>query len=299
MTTDKKNIGLIAFLLMLIVAIGYLSYQNAKDYSELKNAFELEKIELELELDDVIRDYDNAISRKENISKKLKDQLYKIVRLRDTIKSLKSYNYGLIRKYRRRIARLESQNKKLFVQVDSLNNLNNELLAENVTVKEELGEKEELNTSLARKNKLLFNRKKNLEEKVAKAKIIRTSQIIAIAMKESSNGKLSSTSKLNDIGFFKVSFDLLENKFAGKGLKSICIQILDENRNIVSRKGITVIRNKSKIIYSDLFVADYRNKETGLVSLIKVDRENIQRGVYTIKVFVEGIYSGETIVKLR
>ncbi|CAA0149349.1 hypothetical protein [Tenacibaculum maritimum] len=299
MTTDKKNIGLIAFLLMLIVAIGYLSYQNAKDYSELKNAFELEKIELELELDDVIRDYDNAISRKENISKKLKDQLYKIVRLRDTIKSLKSYNYGLIRKYRRRIARLESQNKKLFVQVDSLNNLNNELLAENVTVKEELGEKEELNTSLVRKNKLLFNRKKNLEEKVAKAKIIRTSQIIAIAMKESSNGKLSSTSKLNDIGFFKVSFDLLENKFAGKGLKSICIQILDENRNIVSRKGITVIRNKSKIIYSDLFVADYRNKETGLVSLIKVDRENIQRGVYTIKVFVEGIYSGETIVKLR
>ncbi|MFL0109811.1 hypothetical protein [Tenacibaculum maritimum] len=299
MTTDKKNIGLIAFLLMLIVAIGYLSYQNAKDYSELKNAFELEKIELELELDDVIRDYDNAISRKENISKKLKDQLYKIVRLKDTIKSLKSYNYGLIRKYRRRIARLESQNKKLFVQVDSLNNLNNELLAENVTVKEELGEKEELNTSLVRKNKLLFNRKKNLEEKVAKAKIIRTSQIIAIAMKESSNGKLSSTSKLNDIGFFKVSFDLLENKFAGKGLKSICIQILDENRNIVSRKGITVIRNKSKIIYSDLFVADYRNKETGLVSLIKVDRENIQRGVYTIKVFVEGIYSGETIVKLR
>lgn len=299
MTTDKKNIGLIAFLLMLIVAIGYLSYQNAKDYSELKNAFELERIELELELDDVIRDYDNAISRKENISKKLKDQLYKIVRLRDTIKSLKSYNYGLIRKYRRRIARLESQNKKLFVQVDSLNNLNNELLAENVTVKEELGEKEELNTSLVRKNKLLFNRKKNLEEKVAKAKIIRTSQIIAIAMKESSNGKLSSTSKLNDIGFFKVSFDLLENKFAGKGLKSICIQILDENRNIVSRKGITVIRNKSKIIYSDLFVADYRNKETGLVSLIKVDRENIQRGVYTIKVFVEGIYSGETIVKLR
>ncbi|XKX04454.1 hypothetical protein R8G61_08695 [Tenacibaculum maritimum] len=252
MTTDKKNIGLIAFLLMLIVAIGYLSYQNAKDYSELKNAFELEKIELELELDDVIRDYDNAISRKENISKKLKDQLYKIVRLKDTIKSLKSYNYGLIRKYRRRIARLESQNKKLFVQVDSLNNLNNELLAENVTVKEELGEKEELNTSLVRKNKLLFNRKKNLEEKVAKAKIIRTSQIIAIAMKESSNGKLSSTSKLNDIGFFKVSFDLLENKFAGKGLKSICIQILDENRNIVSRKGITVIRNKSKIIYSDL-----------------------------------------------
>ena len=147
-----KNNGIVAFLMVLIITIGYLSYQNASDYAELKNVFDLEKKELETELNTVIKDYEDVSFNKNEVSLKLRDELHKIIKLRDTIQNLKAIDYGLIRFYRKRIANLAKQNKILFTQIDSLNHINNELETKNDSVKEVLLEKESQNTQLKSKN---------------------------------------------------------------------------------------------------------------------------------------------------
>ncbi|WP_299156456.1 hypothetical protein [uncultured Tenacibaculum sp.] len=294
-----KNNGIVAFLMVLIITIGYLSYQNASDYAELKNVFDLEKKELEMELNIVIKDYEDVSFNKNEVSLKLRDELHKIIKLRDTIQNLKAIDYGLIRFYRKRIANLAKQNKILFTQIDSLNHINNELETKNDSVKEVLLEKESQNTQLKSKNYFLGQEKKVLKEKIAVAEIIEISSIKVEAMKKKRSNRYTSTSRSSKTDAFKVEFNLLENKIITEGVKPIYIQIMDENKNIVAPSKEVKLKNREKILSSDILMAEYHNKQLSVISFVNVNRENIKRGSYFIKVFVDGVFSGNSIVKLK
>ena len=295
----KRHNGLVFFLLFLILVIGLLSYQNAQDYAKLKEVFDEEKKELESNLSNVINDYEDALSGNHHLSQKINEELQKLVKLRDTIQNLKESNYRLIRFYRKRIGELEENNKKLLTQIDSLYIQNNELQEENKGVKETLLEKESENDLLAKKNKYLRATKANLERKIASAVIIKTSAISAEAMKKRSAGKHVSTNRSSRTDAFKVYFNLLKNEIVDSGLVPIFIQVLDEEDKIISSKGITELKGGAKVSYSDAFLAEYFNEQISVVSLISVNRDSIKKGTYTVKVFVNEMYSGETQLSLR
>ncbi len=297
--TKFKNNGLVAFLLLLIVAIGYLSYQNAEDYYELKDVFELDKKELVGELNTLIKEYEKASYNENEISLKLRDELHKIIKLRDTIHNLKVTDYNLIRLYKKRIYNLTEQNKKLFTQVDSLFKINNQLTSKNDSVKGILITKEDLNNKLKYKNHFLNQEKKVLSKKIATAEIIEISDIKAIAMKKKSSGRHTSTSRSKKTDAFKVEFNLLENKIISSGNKPIYIQITDKNNKVISPKKRVRLKNNKKILYSDVLATDYNNKQLSIISLIKVNRDSINKGIYKILIYVDGVYSGNTNVKLR
>ena len=294
-----KNNGLVAFLLLLILAIGYLSYQNAEDYSDLKDVFEVEKKELEYELNALIKEYEKASYNKDETSLKLREELQKIIKLKDTIHNLKATDYGLIRLYRKRIANLVEENKKLFVQIDSLHAINNQLITKNDSVKVVLEQKENLNTRLKYKNRFLSQEKRVLSDKIATAEIIEISSIKAIAMKKKSSGRHTSTSRSSRTDAFKTEFNLLENKIISPGAKPIYIQITDKDNNVISPVKEVKLKNKNKILCSDILMADYHNKQLSVISFIDVNRDDIHKGTYKIHVFVDGVYNGNTEIKLR
>ncbi|MBA6156212.1 hypothetical protein H3Z83_06725 [Tenacibaculum sp. S7007] len=296
---NLKNNGLIAFLLILILAIGYLSYQNAEDYTELKDVFEIEKKELESELNTLIKEYEKASYNKNETSLKLREELQKIIKLRDTIHNLKATDYGLIRLYRKRIATLVEENKKLFAQIDSLQVINNDLITKNDSVTDELALKESLNTRLKYRNQFLYQEKRVLSDKIATAEIIKISSIKAEAMKRKSSGRHTSTSRSKRTDAFKTEFNLLENKIISPGAKPIYIQITDENNEVISPSKKVTLKDKNTILCSDVLMADYHNKQLSVISFINVNRDSIKKGTYKIHVFVDGIYNGNTEIKLR
>ncbi|CAL2102357.1 conserved protein of unknown function [Tenacibaculum sp. 190130A14a] len=291
--------GLIIFLLFLIGAIGILSYQNARDYSRLKGVFDEEKKELEKSLGNVIEDYESALTSNRHLSYKINEELEKLILLRDSVSNLKETNYGLMKHFRNRIYELEKTNKELFVQIDSLYAENNVLNEENLGVKKILNEKENQNSLLKRKNRYLRATKEDLEKKIASAVVIETTPIKAEAMKKKNSGRHVSTSRSYRTDAFRISFDLLENKIVDPGLVPVFVQVLDENNTIISKKGKTAVKGGKKVPYSDAFLAEYHNKEINVISFISVEREMIKKGVYTIKVFVNEMYSGETKLKLK
>lgn len=297
--TKLKNNGLAAFLLLLIIAIGYLSYQNAEDYTELKDVFELEKKELESELNILIKEYEKVSYNKDETSLKLREELQKIIKLRDTIHNLKATDYGLIRLYRKRISNLVEENKKLFARIDSLRVINTQLTTKNDSVKVALVQKEDINTRLKYKNRFLNQEKRILSEKIATAEIIEISSIKAIAMKRKSSGKHTSTSRSRKTDAFKTEFVLLENKIITPGPKPIHIQITDENNNVIAPVKKVKLKNNNKILYSDVLMADYHNEQLSIISFINVNRDSINKGIYKIHVFVDEVYSGNTEVKLK
>jgi len=299
MTSKKSKSSLIVFLLVLTLFLTFYSFQKSNQYNELQEVFKEEKADLEKELDEIIKDYTNVIVRKKRLSKRLRTELVKMNNLRDSIKKLPAGNYNLIRKYRRKITSLERENRKLFIRVDSLNTANQVLAQENIITNEILLQKETINTSLAEKNKKLEEKQKTLETKVAIGGVIKTSPVKVIAMKERSSGKLTSTTRSNRTDAFKINFDLLQNLVANAGEKSIYIQIIDENKKVIAPKGVTKLKDGGKVQYTDSIEVNYNNDRLSLVSLVLVNRDDINKGKYTISAFVDGVYSGATTVKLK
>ena len=293
-----KNNGFVAFLLLLIIAIGILSYQNASEYAELKGVFNLEKQELEAELNTVIKDYENAVYTKSDISLNLKDKLHEIIKLKDTINNLKSTDYGLFRTYRKRISHLAEQNKILFNYIDSLNTVNNQLLTKNDSVKEILVAKENQYSKLKSKNQYLNQEKRLLNDRIAVAEIIQISSVKASAMKKRRNGKYTTTSKSSKTDAFKVEFNLLENNIVSPGKKPIYIQITKNNTVVFPSKEVQ-LKNKEKIFCNDILSAEYKNKQIAAISFINVNRDDVSKGSYMINVFIDGIFAKKTSLQLK
>lgn len=287
-----KNKGLIAFLLSLVILIGLLAYQNSRDFSMLKSAFDSEKLELEKELDGLIERYQNAISDNNEYSLKIEEQLNKTISLRDTVRELKTSNYKLLRFYKKRISILEAENNKLLHKLDSLHTLNQRLFNENDSVREVLTEKEELNSKLNYNNKIL-------EKKIESAEVLDVSNIFFEAMKKRGSGKLTTTSRSSKTDAFSIKFDLMENKIIEKGNVPIHIQLINPENEVIYVKGRTKLKSGKKIIYTDTIDADYYNKQLSAMSLIEVDKDKMKEGFYKVKIYVNNIFTKESTIKLK
>ncbi|WNW01312.1 hypothetical protein RRF68_09935 [Tenacibaculum sp. HL-MS23] len=299
MTPKKRRSILIVALLALTLFLTIYSLQKSNQYNNLQEVFEQEKADLEKELDEMIKDYTDVIVRKKRLSTRLRVEIVKMNNLRDSIKNLQIDKYSLIRKYRKKISSLERENRNLFVKVDSLSTANQVLSQENIITNEILLQKESINTSLTEKNIELEEKQKTLETKIAIGGVIKTSTLKVETLKERSSGKLTSTSRSNRTDAFKVNFDLLKNVVAYAGEKSVYIQIIDKNKNVIAPKGITNLKDGGKIQYSDSIEINYNNDRLSLVSLILVNRDDINKGEYTVSAFVDGVYSGATTVNLK
>lgn len=288
------------FLIAAIVALLiFYSFKLNSDYQKLEDAFSEQKIELQAELDEIIEDYRNINVKNKDLSKRLIKEINKIIVLRDSIKNLKKSNYNLIVKYSRKIVKLERENRRLFIQVDSLNKQNYELLQENIVVKKQLSKNNQIQKSLSSKNKTLVKKQEILEKKVSIAEVIEIDNFKALAMKERSSGKLTSTSRSRRTDAFKIKFDLQPNPVTSPGKKEILIQILDENKNVVAAKGNKKVKNGETVVFSDNIVAEYDNQQLGIVSLILVNRDDINKGKYIVNTYVDGLFSGKTALSLR
>lgn len=298
-SSNLKNNGFIAFLILLILIISFLSYENARDYSELKEALKVEKLDLENELNRVIDNYSDVSEKNNQYSSQVKDELQKIVQLRDSIKNLEEADYKLISYYRKRIETLATENYSLFSKVDSLKQANDNLLSINDSVNEALILKETLNTELQYKNRHLDQEQRILREKIAVAEAIEISKLKVDAMKKRKSGSFTTTSRANRTDAFRIEFYLLENKVISSGNKPIHIQLTDDNFNVISPLKKVRLSNNKTIIYSDLLNVEYNNKQMSAISFINVDREKIKPDKYHINIFVNGVFSGKTTINLR
>lgn len=285
-------------LVLLAVAIAFGIKKN-HDYNKLQDAFKQDKLELEADLDEVVNNYQQAIDEKTGLSGQLEVQLNKIVKLRDSVKLLKGNNYSLISRFRKRILKLEKENRVLFAKVKELRELNTDLIQENEIAKELLIQKDSLNKELTNVNAKLGEIKDNLQAKVDKAGVIAISKIDATALRERNNGKYTSVSRARRTDAFRVTFNLLKNEVSNPGKRNIYIQVIDESNKIIAQKGFFQSSDSNKTPYSDLIIANYQNEVMSVVSLVQVKNEELNKGTYTINTFIDSLIVGKSTVRLR
>ncbi|REE83408.1 hypothetical protein BX611_0699 [Lutibacter oceani] len=295
MEENKKSNSkaiVIVLALLLVAALAYTFY-NKNEHKKLTDAITVEKEEIEQNLDNMIVKYEDAIGQNTSMSNELAFERDRIIALRDSIKGLKATNLNLIFRYKKQIAKLEETNRRLFFMTDSLTGVNNILTVNLDSARVNISRQLAVNDTLSMKNQ-------NLAEKVAIGSMLKVNSAKVLAMRERTNGKLVETSRARNTDAFRINFTVAKNEISEQGERPVYIQIVDVTTGeTVASKGILALAEGKEINYSDATTINYLNEAVDVVSLVEVDRELIERGVYAINIFVENRIVGVTQITLK
>ena len=288
---SNSKIIMIVLAVLLIATLGYTVYSN-QEHKKVTDAIEQDKMEVEMNLDNMIVKYEEAIGENTAMSEELSLERDKIIALRDSVKGLKSVNYSLIRRYRQQIEKLEASNKELF-------EMNDELVKKNATLTKTLDSANVTISTQIAKNDTLTQQNINLGEKVAIGSILKVSTTKILAMREKSNGQLTETTRSRNTDAFRVNFTIANNAIAEQGERSVYIQIIDMAGNTIGNAGTLALLDGTEITYSDRTIVNYMNADIDVISLVEVNRDTIEKGIYTVNVYIDELLSGIGTVTLK
>ncbi len=287
MEENKKsntNLIIIALAVSLLGALAYTFYTNT-EHKKLTDQIEVEKLEIEQNLDSMIVRYEDAIAQKTSMSAELTIERDRIIALRDSIKDMKVINYSMLRRYKGEISKLEESNKKLFLLNESLTS-SNQLLTTN------LDSAKVVITRQIAKNDTLLVQNLTLAKKVAIGSELKISTAKVLAMKERNNGKLVETTRANNTDALRINLTIVKNEIAEPGDRQVYIQIADAQGKTLSPKGEFMLYDNTQISYSDLSIVNYMNEAIDLISLVEVNRDLMKAGVYTVNIYIENKFVG-------
>lgn len=109
------------------------------------------------------------------------------------------------------------------------------------------------------------------------------------AMKMNGNGKYQKTNNANKTDLIKVSFKLRSNEKVNSGRKEAHLVLQNPEGNVEEAKGIFTMKNGTQEFkYTDHAIINYNNHDVDVTMFIQRKGQNFQKGVYPVKVFLEG-----------
>lgn len=295
MEEEKKSNSKIIVIVLALLLAGALAYTfyNKNEHKKLTDAITVEKEEIEQNLDNMIVKYEDAIGQNTSLSNELAFERDKIIALRDSIKGLKSTNINLIFRYKKQIAKLEETNRRLFFMTDSLTGANTLLTRDLDSARVNINRQIAVNDTLSMQNI-------SLAEKVAIGSVLKINSAKVLAMREKTNGKLVETSRARNTDAFRINFTIAKNEISEQGDRQVYIQIIDVTTGTtIASKGEVTVLNDETINYSDTTTINYLNEEMDVVSLVEVDRDLIERGVFAVNIYIDSNIVGVTKITLK
>lgn len=294
--TDNKArriiIGLIASLVILLV---FLTIRESQHQQQIETViqYEQEKNTLRDNLDDLIDEHEILKDEYSDLNAQLSQQDSTIMAYADEIKKL-IRSKGQLQEAKKKIKRLKQISMKYVSAIDSLLLLNQKLQLENDSVRRANKLIENRNLTLERNNQLL-------SERVFTASMLRLENIEIDGIYYRSSGREVITSRASKIQTISICFDVVENKVAEAGPKTIYVKMTDPNGNVLNvanKIQELTIQKDSVIQYTVELAFDYANERLNHCQLWT--RGNVlSRGVYTFDFFQEKQLIGSINRKFR
>ncbi len=206
---DKTLVMIIAGLgIVLVVLFIFFMVErsaNRKHIAEIHQEKEL----LEQELTDLSSNYDNLKTSNDTLNEKLSAEQEKIATLLDEMKKFRDNSYAEINRYKKEIGTLKTVLRSYVVQIDSLNQLNQKLTAENTQVKKQISWVRERNNKLEKEQK-------NMQEVIARAGALTAENFVVVPI--SKKGKETNWKKCFQL---RADFIIPKNITAKRGPRMI------------------------------------------------------------------------------
>lgn len=287
---DKKDKTLMIIIgclsVVLIILFVFFMVEKSENRKHMVAIHE-EKELLEQELGELSLNYDNLKTSNDTLNEKMLLEQEKIATLMEEMKKFRDNSYSEINKYKREIGTLKTVLRSYIVQIDSLNQLNQKLVAENTQVKQQMDWVRERNTKLE-------NEQKDMKEVIDRASALTCENFIVYPVNK--KNKEVNWKKCYQL---KAEFVLPKNITAKRGERVIYLRITRPDDKVIafSEKSFFKYQNAT-LTYSAKREIDYEGERLEMAIFWPNDGSLI-KGKYTAELFSdnENIGSAEFFLK--
>jgi hypothetical protein len=292
---QSKTWILIVILIAALALLAWLYLSTRSRLGSLLEEKEVQRTELQRELDSLITEHNNIKVEYAAFSDSLtaKDSIIQANALE--IRKLLDTQYEFY-KVKKKLDRLRVISQGYLKQIDSLYTVNRELKEENEQIRSSY-QKEQQKTSTLMKDKEV------LTEKVNSAAVLRAYKITGMAVRGSGD-KERVTDKAKRAEKIKVCFTLGENPLLSAGAKNIYIRISRPDKLILTRgKGDDYsFSYKGEILqYTMRETVNYQNQAIDLCTywINRSTKESLPEGMYVVSVYADDFEIGQTSFELK
>ena len=127
------------------------------------------------------------------------------------------------------------------------------------------------------------------KDKVILEENLRITNVEIIAMRMNSRGKYSETHNAKKTDLIKIKFKLLKNNRIASGPKEAHIVLQNPNGKVAQAKGVFKVKEgNTESKYTDHSTINYNKNDVDVVLYIQRKGKNYEKGIYPIKLFLEG-----------
>ncbi len=276
----KILIPLVIVILVLIAGVVYLAKDltlQRQENAEMQELAALDKQEMENEYQQFANQYSEMRMQITNDSliAQLTEEQLKTERLLKELKEVKANDAREITRLKKELATCRAVIRNYVLEIDSLNRINQSLVAENTQVKAQVAEAN-------RQIEGLNTEKASLSEKVAIA-----AQLDAIGISLNMiDKKGKTTSKISKCKKLQVNFSLAKNVTAASGSKIVYVRITSPSGGVLAGGGSFNYENRTLQSTAKRTV-EYGGKETPITLYWDVIQA-LEAGSYNVSIFADG-----------
>jgi len=276
---------LVILLAIVLVIVVVMFFKQRDENNVMVAQLNSEKDSIKTELTQMLVNYDSLKTNNEEVNQHLMVTQNEIKNLLVEVEQVKKASYAEVSGYKDKVNTLRDIMKDLYNQIDSLNERNKILYAENVQVKQKY-------TDEKSKNEVLAKEKEELTQTVKKAQILEAVdlKVTGLTPRDKESDRVAKTQKI------MVSFSLSKNLTAVRGPKDIYIRIMRPDQLLlVSKEGYLFQFEDLQIPCSAKREVNYEGMELPVnIYWDNTGQEPLKPGIYTVDVFADGYNIGTT-----
>lgn len=284
---DNTTKVLIALISVLIVGIGIMGWyiydlsNQAKELAQKEHEATVEKDNLKEELMFLLEDYEGLQTENDSLNEQILREKEHIMELISELENVRNYNYRVQREYEKELSTLRQIMRNYVFQIDSLNQLNQQLIAENIQIK---GDRERIKGELDD----VVTRYDELELVVEGASVVRAARIEVDLL--SNRGRERARARWIDRA--KTTFTLQANDLAQSGQRKVYLRIIDPNNRVLT-DGQTFEFQEQIIQYTEHRDVIYENSDL-TVSIFHDFHDTPEVGTYKVELYMDGAMIGNS-----
>ena len=287
---ERRNNIIVIALAVILVAVGVLYFLQNREHRSIVVELNAEKDSIQIELNNLVVSYDSLQTENDTINEQLFVAQAKVKDLLLEIEQTKRVSLEKINSYQKQVTTLRSIMRDFVVQIDSLNRRNQELLAENLEVKEQFKRSET-------EKQQLSEERDRLEQNLQRAAVLQVRELMAEAL----NSRNKETRFAGRAERIRIYFIINENITARRGTKSIYVRIMRPDQLLMSKSADNLFRFEDlRIQYSAMREVVYEGHDLPVaIFWDNTNEPELMSGTYTIDLFADGHNIGTTTLELR
>lgn len=281
--TSKVLIGVIAALSVVVLVLGGMYIRQINSANTIQGQLTQEKDSIQANLQKMASDYKLLKTDNDTINNHLQNERARVEGLLTEIRRVKSVNYQQIKQYQSELGTLRAIMRSYITQIDSLNTLNQALIAENIEVKKSYSSEKVKNQELSQKNE-------SLNTQVAKGSQVKARGVNALPI----NARGKEMTRASRVEKVKVCLTLVENSIAKPGIKVVYLRITSPEGFLLAKSEADVFSaGGENLVYSAKREVDYQNQDVDMCIFYDT-RGELKPGTYSAAIFLDGQQVGAT-----